>query len=97
MIHRKSFFDQQIKIDLRIYNNIRKVATDHMGDYATVCLLYYLFFQKNHKLIVINLSNQQTLDADLKAIQQIDFTGNLDRDEAKEAKKTLFFIFLKEL
>ena len=46
-------------------------------------------------MIVIDLSKQQALDADLKAIQQINFTANLDGagntriyfvlEEAKEA------------
>ena len=31
-------------------------------------------------MITIDLSKQQTLDADPKAIQQINFTGNLERD-----------------
>ena len=39
-------------------------------------------------MIAIDLSKQQALDADPKAIQQINFTGNLDR--AKGA--TIFFI-----
>ena len=30
-------------------------------------------------MISINLSKQQALDADPRAIQQIDFTANLDR------------------
>ena len=36
----------------------------------------------------IDLSKQQKLDADPKAIQQINFTGNLDRAEGS----TMFFI-----
>ena len=32
-------------------------------------------------MIAINLSKQQALNADLKAIQQISFTGNLEREE----------------
>ena len=32
-------------------------------------------------MIVIALSKQQPLDADPKAIQQLNFTGNLDRAE----------------
>ena len=31
-------------------------------------------------MIAIDLSKQQELDADSKAIQQINFTGNLERD-----------------
>ena len=37
-------------------------------------------------MIVIDLSEQQALDADPKAMQQINFTGNLDR----EAGGTIF-------
>ena len=39
-------------------------------------------------MIAIDLSKQQALDADPKAIQQINFTGNLDRP----AGATMFFI-----
>ena len=38
--------------------------------------------------MTINLSKQQKLDADPKAIQQINLTGNLDRAE----DSTMFFI-----
>ena len=48
-------------------------------------------------MIAIDLSKQQALDADPKAIQQINFTANLDRDEGatmffinEEAKETVF-------
>ena len=42
------------------------------------------------KIIIklLDLSKQQALDADPKAIQQINFTGNLDQDECA----TMFFI-----
>ena len=39
-------------------------------------------------MIATDLSKQQALDADTKAIQSIDFTGNLDRAEGT----TMFFI-----
>ena len=52
------------------------------------CLLYYLYFNKNYSLIAIDLSNQQARDADPKAIQQINFTGELKRPE----QATMFFI-----
>ena len=34
--------------------------------------------QRNYKMIAIDLSKQQALDADPKEIQQINFTGNLE-------------------
>ena len=39
-------------------------------------------------MITINISKQQTLDADPRAIQQVNFTANLDRAE----NTTMFFI-----
>ena len=88
MINRRNFFDQPIKNDLKTYDNIRKIATGQGDDYTTGCLLDYPYFKKYYKLIVIDLSKQQTLDADPKAIQQINFTGNLDR----AGGATMFFI-----
>ena len=47
-------------------------------------------------MIAVDLSKQQVLDADPKAIQQINFTANLDRSNAifyfilEEAKETVF-------
>ena len=45
-------------------------------------------FQKYYKLIAIELSKPQKLDADQKAIQQFNFSGNLDRVDGS----TAFFI-----
>ena len=55
---------------MRTYDNIRKIATDQRDDYATGCLLDYPYFKENYKLIAIDLSKQQALDADPKEIQQ---------------------------
>ena len=38
------------------------------GDYATGCLLDYLYCEENYKLIVINLNEQQGIEADPKTI-----------------------------
>ena len=47
--------------------------------FTTEFLLDYNYFKENYKLIAIDLSKQQKLDADPKAIQQINFTGNLEK------------------
>ena len=44
----------------------------------TGCLLDYLYFKKHYKKIAIDLSTQQALDADPRAIQRINFTENLE-------------------
>ena len=51
-------------------------------------MLDYSHFKENYKMITINLIKQQALDADPRAIQQINFTANLDR----EGNTTMFFI-----
>ena len=48
-------------------------------------------FQKYYRLIATDLDKQQKLDADPKAIQQINFTGNLNRTEGV----TVFFVIEK--
>ena len=57
--------------NLRIYDDIRKIATGPGDDYTTGCLLDYSYFKNYYKMIVI--------DADPKATQQINFTSNLRR------------------
>ena len=42
-------------------------------------------------MIVVDLSKQKALDADPKAIQQINFTSNLDK-----ANNTRFYFILEE-
>ena len=41
-------------------------------------MLDHSYFKDHYKTIVIDLSKQQALDADPKAIQQINFMANLD-------------------
>ena len=78
MIDGQNFFDQPVNNDQRAYNNIRRITIGHVDDYTTGCLLDYIYFKNYYKMIAIHLSKQQAFDADLKAIQQINFTGNLD-------------------
>ena len=54
-------------------------------------MLDYPYFKDNYKTIAIDLSKQQALDSDPKAIQQINFTANLDR-----AGNTTMFFLLEE-
>ena len=78
MTNGQSFFDKPVKNDLRTFDNIRKIATGQGDDYITDCLLDYNYFNKYYKMIAIDSSKQQALDVYLKAIQQLNFTGNLN-------------------
>ena len=86
MIDGKNFFDQPVKNKVT-YENIRKITIGQGDDYTTGCLLDYTYF----KMTAIDLSTQQALDADPKAIQQINLTANLDRDG-----NTRFYFILEE-
>ena len=79
MIDGRNFFDQPINSMSKIYENIRKIATGKGDHYTTGCLLDYPYFNENYKMLAIDLSRQNELDADPRAIQQISFTTNLDR------------------
>ena len=95
VIDGKKLLNQPIKNDVRKNDNIRKIATGQGNDYTTGYLVDYHSFKKYYKLIAIDLSKQQKLDADPKAIQQTNFTRNLTTggsarmyfitEEAKEA------------
>ena len=54
-------------------------------------MLDYTYFKKYYKMIAVDLSKQQVLDADPKAIQQINFTANLYR-----TGNTRFYFILEE-
>ena len=79
IIDGENVFDQPIKNNKVTYENIRKIATGQGDDYKTGCLLDYSYFMNTYKIIAVDLSKQQALDADPIAIQQINFTANLDR------------------
>ena len=66
----KNVFDKPIKNDKATYENFTKIATGQWNDYATGCLLDYIYFQNCYKMIVVDLSNQRALDADAKAINK---------------------------
>ena len=91
MIIGKNFFDQPVKSDMRTCDNLPKIAAGQGDDYTTSCLLGYNYFNKDYKMIAIDLSKQHELDADPEAVQQINFTGNLERD-----KGAMMFLNIEE-
>ena len=76
--------------------NISKNATGQGDDYTTGYLLDYTYFKYYCKMIVVDLSKQEVLDDDCKAIKETNLTENLDRAEntriyfiLEEAKETV--------
>ena len=88
MIDSGNFFDQPINSMTKTYENIRLITTGQGDNYTTGCLLDYSYFNENYKMIAIDLSKQQALDADPRTTQQINFTAKLDRVDGA----TIFFI-----
>ena len=71
----RNFYDQAIHDSIKQHDKIRKISTGQGDDYTTGCLLDFAYFEKNYRLIAVDLSKQKALDADSRAIQQIIFTG----------------------
>ena len=94
MIDGQSAFNQQVRNDLITCDIIRKIVKGQGDNYTTGFSLDYNYFKKHYKMIEIYLSKQQALDADPKAIQQINFTGNLENSAViifiiEEVKETV--------
>ena len=94
IIDGRYLFDQPTKNDSKRYDNIRKIVIDLENDCTTGCLLDYIYFKEHYKVIAINLIKQKKLDADSKAIQHLNFTGNVENNATtifitEEAKETV--------
>ena len=61
-------------------------------DYTTGSLLDYDYFRKHYKLIAVDLSKQKELDADPRAIQQIEFKYML---EGNNNNSTIYWLLEK--
>ena len=100
LIDGRNFYDQIINDQIKKYDEIRKIATGKGDDYTTGCLLDYQYFKNHRQLITFDLSKQKVLDADLRAIQQIEFYEKLDTNPQvcsvlEKSKETVFTIFVK--
>ena len=77
LIDGRNFYDQPINDQIKKYDEIRKISTGKGDDYTTGCLIDYQFFKGHYQLIAVDLSKQKELNADPRAIQQIEFYGKL--------------------
>ena len=73
----RNFYEQVINDLLKQYDEIRKTATGQEDDYTTGCLLDYQYFKDHYILNAVDISKQKELDADSRAIPQIEFHGML--------------------
>ena len=73
----RNFYDQPINGLIKQYDEIRKIPTGQGDHYTTGCLLDFSYFEKNYRLVAVDLSKEKTLVADSRAIHQIIFTGKI--------------------
>ena len=73
IIDERNFYDNPIESDIEKYRQLKKVMIGKGEDYTTGSLLDYDYFLKHYKLVAVDLSKQNELDADPRAIQQIEF------------------------
>ena len=77
LIDGRTSYDQPINDQIKKHNDIRKTETEQGDDYTTGCLLDYQYFKDHYQPIAVGLRKQKELDADSRAIQQIEFYGML--------------------
>ena len=93
MINERNFFETfSLKNNLKTYENIRKIVTAQGDDWTTGCLLDYNYFNNYYKLIAIDLRKHQAVDTDPKAVQKINFKGNLNWGKNVNANTIMLFI-----
>ena len=73
IIDGRNFYDNPIENNIEKYRELKKVMIGKGEDYTTGSLLDFNYFDKHYKLIAVDLSKQKELDADPRAIQQIEF------------------------
>ena len=89
MIDGRNFYDNPIESDIEKYRELKKVIIGKGEDYTTGSLLDFNYFDKHYKLVAVDLSKQKELDADPRAIQQIEFKYML------ETNSTIYWVLEK--
>ena len=89
IIDGRNFYDSLIESDIEKYIELKKVMIGKGEDYTIGSLLDYNYFKKHYKLVAVDLSRQKELDADPRAIQQIEFKYML------ETNSTIYWVLEK--
>ena len=78
IIDGRNFYDNLIENNSEKYRELKKVMIGKGEDYTTGSLLDYNYFINHYKLVAVDLSEPKELDADPRAIQQIEFKYTLE-------------------
>ena len=80
VIDGRNFYHNPIESDIEKYIELKKAMIGKGEDYTTGSLLDFDYFLEHYKLVAVDLSKQKELDADPRAIQQIEFKYMLQTD-----------------
>ena len=75
---------------------MKKLTTRQGEDYTTGRLLDYDYVKNYYRSIPVDLSRQKRLDADPKAIQQIEFVGQLTKLDDNNNVESVFVLTILE-
>ena len=92
IINGTNFYNQRIDSNIKRYEEIRNLATGQGNIYTTGCLLDYEYVKNYYRLIAIDLSRQKEVDANLKAIQQIEFEQLKNADDQIVDDEIMFLL-----
>ena len=73
IIDGRNFYDNPIESDIEKYRELKKVMIGKGEDCITGSSLDFNYFKKHYKLVAVDVFKQKELDADPRAIQQIEF------------------------
>ena len=73
IIDGRNFYDKPVESDIEKHRELKKVMIGKGEDYTAGSLLDFHYFDKHYKLVAVDLSKQKELDADPRAIQQVEF------------------------
>ena len=98
IIDGRNFYDNPIESDIEKYRELKKVMIGKGEDYTTGSLLDFNYFKKHYKLVAVDLSKQNELDADPRAIQQIEFKYLLETNSTiywvlEKSKETILEVY----
>ena len=80
IIDGRNFYDNPVENDVEKYRELNRVMIGKGEDYTKGSLLDFDYFKKHYRLVAVHLSKQKKLDADPRAIQQIEFKYMLGTD-----------------
>ena len=89
IIDGRNFYDDPIESDIEKYRELKKVMIGKGEDNTTGSLFDFIYFDKHYKLVAVDLSKQKELDADPRAIQQIELKNMLGTNS------TIYWVFEK--